>query len=101
MPRSKKGETHQRQRSKPFKSIKRKTYLKPHLSKKKTKTHKKQSKIRYLKKTKTHKRINSQLKTIEYPDFQNTSEWVGKDLRNKVIHGNNFTRTINAIPRSI
>ena len=38
-------------------------------------------------KSKRKSLINSQYKTIEYPDYQDKSDLVGTDLRNKVIHG--------------
>ena len=81
MPRSKKS------------TLRRKTKT---LKKPKTKTLKRKTKTKtYKRKTKTNKRkiraknytINSQYKTIEYPEYNKQSELVGKDLRNKVIHG--------------
>ena len=38
-------------------------------------------------KSKRKSLVNSQYKTIEYPDYQDKSDLVGTDLRNKVIHG--------------
>ena len=76
MPRSKK--TTLRRRSLKGKSIRKS------IRKSKRKSIRK-SKRKSIRKSKiTH---NSQFKTIEYPDYNNKSELVGTDLRNKVIHG--------------
>jgi hypothetical protein len=76
------------------KSIGRKTKTKPIKSKTtgktKTKTIRKttsKTKTKTTGKSKRKSLINSQYKTIEYPDYQDKSELVGTDLRNKVIHG--------------
>jgi hypothetical protein len=72
-------------------SIKRKTTTKRTKTIKtktiKTKTIKKVKKTKSKRKTILKRKLNSQAKIIEYPDYQSKSELVGKDLRNTVVHG--------------
>jgi uncharacterized protein YjbI with pentapeptide repeats len=78
MPRSKKSTLRRKTKTKTYKKPKTKTYKKP-----KTKTNKRKINAKIYNKLS----INSQYKTIEYPEYNKQSELVGKDLRNKVIHG--------------
>ena len=58
--------------------------------KRKTKTYKRKTLKRKTLKRKINAKnytIKSQYKTVEYPEYNKQSELVGKDLRNKVIHG--------------
>ena len=80
-------------------SSKKKTLSRRRSTKKKTNTKRpntKRPKTKTIRKNKTKKKttvksikrkLNSQAKTIEYPDYQSKSELVGKDLRNTVVHG--------------
>ena len=87
MPRSKK--TTLRRRT--IKNTLKKTNILKKLKRtyKKVKSYKKRKASSYRKKKvklNSHY-INSQYKTVEYPEYNKQSELVGKDLRNKVIHG--------------
>ena len=91
MPRSQLSKRKTNTPSKPkAKSIGRKTTSKRKTTGKTKKTIRKTIRKTTGKKSNKSKRkslVNSQYKTIEYPDYQDKSDLVGTDLRNKVIHG--------------
>ena len=91
MPRSQLSKRKTKTPSKPkAKSIGRKTTSKRKTTGKTKKTIRKTIRKTTGKKSNKSKRkslVNSQYKTIEYPDYQDKSDLVGTDLRNKVIHG--------------
>ena len=91
MPRSQLSKRKTITPSKPkAKSIGRKTTSKRKTTGKTKKTIRKTIRKTTGKKSNKSKRkslVNSQYKTIEYPDYQDKSDLVGTDLRNKVIHG--------------
>jgi uncharacterized protein YjbI with pentapeptide repeats len=72
MPGSKKSTLRRKAKTLKRKTLKRKSY-------------KRKTRAKSYKKTKVN--FNSQYKTIEFPEYKKQSELVGKDLRNKVIHG--------------
>ena len=91
MPRSQLSKRKTKTPSKPkAKSIGKKTTSKRKTTGKTKKTIRKTIRKTTGKKSNKSKRkslVNSQYKTIEYPDYQDKSDLVGTDLRNKVIHG--------------